>query len=95
MKKFMPSFIVIMLIFISLVITKPSKEDFKNWANNQYNEKKSKNLKGLIIKKSLQLQLNFNIIYEDKIVYSIIASKVNGKEVKYIGVFGNWFTLSN
>lgn len=93
-------FLIIVLGFLLIVsaVTKPDENDFNKWVKDNYSEVKKSDNTSLLEKGATALnhyQLSKNLVYEDKLIFAVAKTSSFGKDMRFIGVFGTWFSLGN
>ena len=81
------------LILILLAVTKPDEVHFKNWIKQELKTEKEDDLVTKFISTVTKVQADFNVKYEDKIIFSTAETTVLGEAVSFIGIFGFWIPV--
>ena len=94
MKKTLIILIIILGVLLAAAVTNPSREEFINWGVAEIRSEAESDIErifeGAIAAPMLELQTNV----KDYVFFSIFTLEKSDSEVKYLGVFNNFFTLS-
>lgn len=94
MKNLLISIVIILVLLVGAAVTNPSREDFINWGVAEIRADAESDIErifgGAVAAPMLELQTDVN----DFVFFSIFTLEKSDSEVKYLGVFGNFFTLS-
>ncbi len=94
MKNGLIIFVIVLAVLLTAAITNPSREDFINWGVAEIRSEAESNIErifgGAVAAPMLELQTDVN----DYVFFSIFTLEKSDSEVKYLGVFNNFFTLS-
>lgn len=94
MKNGLIIFVIVLAVLLTAAITNPSREDFINWGVAEIRSEAESNIErifgGAVAAPMLELQTDVN----DYVFFSIFTLKKSDSEVEYLGVFNNFFTLS-
>jgi uncharacterized protein (DUF4213/DUF364 family) len=95
MKKVLIIFIIVLAVLLTAAVTNPSREDFINWGVAEIRADAENDIErifgGAVAAPMLELQTDV----EDYVFFSIFTLEKSDSEVKYLGVFNNFFTLSD
>ncbi len=90
MKKIAIILILVLLIFVTASITKPSENNFENYLKQSFVQNKSDDLFTKGVKSLVKIQSNWSIKYEDRIFFAKASTKVVNEKIEFIGIFGFW-----
>lgn len=94
MKKALVSLVIILTVFLAAAVTNPSLEEFINWGVAEIRSQAESDLErifgGAVAAPMLELQTEVN----DYVFFSIFTLEKPDSEVKYLGIFNSFFTLS-
>ena len=94
MKKILITVIIILVILISAAITNPSREEFINWGVAEIRSEAETDIErifgGAVAAPMLELQTKA----DDFVFFTIFVLEKSDGEVKYLGIFNNFFTLN-
>jgi uncharacterized protein (DUF4213/DUF364 family) len=95
MKKVLIIFIIVLAVLLTAAVTNPSREDFINWGVAEIRADAENDIErifgGAVAAPMLELQTDV----EDYVFFSIFTLEKSDSEVKYLGAFNNFFTLSD
>jgi hypothetical protein len=93
-KKILITVIIILVILISAAITNPSREEFINWGVAEIRSEAETDIErifgGAVAAPMLELQTKA----DDFVFFTIFVLEKSDGEVKYLGIFNNFFTLN-
>lgn len=94
MKKGLIVFVIVLAVLLTAAVTNPSKEEFINWGVAEIRSDAESDIErifgGAVAAPMLELQTGVN----DYVFFSIFTLEKSDGEIKYLGVFNNFFTLS-
>jgi len=93
-KKILISLVIILVLLVGAAVTNPSREEFINWGVAEIRAEAESDIErifgGAIAAPMLELQTDV----DDYVFFSIFTLEKSDSEVKYLGVFNNFFTLA-
>lgn len=94
MKQGLIIFVIVLAVLLTAAVTNPSREDFINWGVAEIRSEAESDIErifgGAVAAPMLELQTDVN----DYVFFSIFTLEKSDSQVKYLGLFGNFFTLS-
>jgi hypothetical protein len=94
MQKFLIVLVVIFGILLSAAVTNPSREEFINWGVAEIRSQAENDIErifgGAVAAPMLELQTEL----DDYVFFTVFTLKKADSEVKYLGVFNNFFALN-
>lgn len=94
MKKTLIVLVMLLTILVAAAITNPSREAFINWGVAEIRSQAESDIErifgGAVAAPMLEMQTDV----EDYVFFSIFTLEKSEGEVKYLGIFNNFFTLS-
>jgi len=94
MKNILISLVIILVLLVGAAVTNPSREEFINWGVAEIRSDAENDLErifgGAVAAPMLEMQTNVN----DYVFFSIFTLEKSNSEIKYMGLFNNFFTLS-
>lgn len=94
MKKILIATVIILLILILAAVTNPSRDEFINWGTAEIKKEAATEIErvfeGAFAAPLLELQTEAN----DYVFFSIFDLKKSETEIRYLGIFANFFRLS-
>ena len=94
MKKILVISVIVLVVLLTAAVTNPSKEEFINWGVAEIRSQAESDIErifgGAVAAPMLELQTNV----QDYVFFSIFTLEKSDSEVKYLGVFKTFFTLS-
>ncbi|RAK07107.1 hypothetical protein C8C77_11837 [Halanaerobium saccharolyticum] len=86
--------IVVLALLLLAAVTNPSRDEFINWGVAEIRSEAESDLErifgGAVAAPMLELQTEVN----DYVFFSIFTLEKSDSEVKYLGIFNSFFTLS-
>ncbi|MFW5885536.1 MAG: hypothetical protein ACOCUX_00725 [Halanaerobium sp.] len=86
--------IIILAVLILAAVTNPSREDFVNWGVAEIRSEAESDIErifgGAVAAPMLEMQTDV----DDYVFFSFFTLQKSDSEVKYLGLFGKFFTLS-
>ncbi|MFW5686691.1 MAG: hypothetical protein ACOCXL_00735 [Halanaerobium sp.] len=86
--------IIILAVLILAAVTNPSREDFVNWGVAEIRSEAESDIErifgGAVAAPMLEMQTDV----DDYVFFSVFTVQKSESEVIYLGLFGNFFTLS-
>ena len=94
MKKLLIILLVVLALLLTAAITNPSREEFINWGVAEIRSEAESDIErvfgGAVAAPMLELQTEV----DDYVFFSIFTLNKADENVKYFGVFNNFFTLN-
>ncbi|PUU92547.1 hypothetical protein SAMN04515654_10323 [Halanaerobium congolense] len=94
MQKLLITVIIILIILISAAITNPTREEFINWGVAEIKSEAETDIErifgGAVAAPMLELQTKA----DDFVFFTIFVLEKSDSEVKYLGIFNNFFALN-
>ena len=94
MKKALIILIILLVVLLTAAVTNPSREEFINWGVAEIRSEAESGLErifgGAVAAPMLELQTDV----KDYVFLSIFTLEKSDSEFKYLGIFNNFFTLS-
>ncbi|KXS49625.1 hypothetical protein [Halanaerobium congolense] len=94
MQKLLITVIIILIILISAAITNPTREEFINWGVAEIKSEAETDIErifgGAVAAPMLELQTKA----DDFVFFTIFVLEKSDGEVKYLGIFNNFFALN-
>ncbi len=94
MKNYLIILVIILAVLVTAAVTNPSKEEFINWGVAEIRSQAESDIErifgGAVAAPMLELQTEVN----DYVFFSIFILEKTESEVKYLGIFNTFFTLS-
>ena len=93
MKNYLIILVIVLAVLVTAAVTNPSREEFINWGVAEIRSQAESDIErifgGAVAAPMLELQTEVN----DYVFFSIFILEKSESEVKYLGVFNNFFTL--
>ncbi len=93
MKKALVFLVIIFAVLLSAAVTNPSREEFINWGVAEIRSQAENDIErifgGAVAAPMLELQTEV----DDYVFFSIFTLEKSDSEVKYLGLFNNFFSL--
>lgn len=93
MKKILIILLFVLVLLLTAAITNPSREEFINWGVAEIRSQAESDIErvfgGAVAAPMLELQTEV----DDYVFFSIITLNKAETNVKYLGIFNNFFTL--
>jgi hypothetical protein len=93
-QKLLITVIIILIILISAAITNPTREEFINWGVAEIKSEAETDIErifgGAVAAPMLELQTKA----DDFVFFTIFVLEKSDSEVKYLGIFNNFFALN-
>ena len=93
MRKMFSMVMFLMVVFIALAVTNPDRDHFYNWIEKTYQTDSETNILDALVLKGAEFQANFNVVFDDKVIFTFASTEVYGEKMRFLGVAGNWFAL--
>ena len=94
MKKVLIILVIVLAVLLTAAVTNPSREEFINWGVAEIRSEAESDIErifgGAIAAPMLELQTDV----QDYVFFSIFTLEKSDSEVKYLGIFNSFFTLS-
>ena len=94
MKKALIILVIILAVLLSAAVTNPSREEFINWGVAEIRSQAESDIErifgGAVAAPMLELQTEV----DDYVFFSIFTLEKTESELKYLGIFNSFFTLS-
>jgi len=94
MKKILIVLVMILAVLVAAAVTNPSREAFINWGVAEIRSQAESDVErifgGAVAAPMLELQTDV----DDYVFFSIFTLEKPESEVKYLGIFNNFFSLS-
>jgi len=94
MQKFLIVLVVIFGILLSAAVTNPSREEFINWGVAEIRSQAENDIErifgGAVAAPMLELQTEL----DDYVFFTVFTLEKADSEVKYLGVFNNFFAIN-
>lgn len=94
MKNGLITLIIVLTVLLTAAVTNPSREEFINWGVAEIRAEAESDIErifgGAVAAPMLELQTDVN----DYVFFSIFTLEKSDSDVKYLGVFNMFFTLS-
>jgi len=94
MQKFLIVLVVIFVILLSAAVTNPSREEFINWGVAEIRSQAENDIErifgGAVAAPMLELQTEL----DDYVFFTVFTLEKADSEVKYLGVFNNFFAIN-
>jgi len=94
MNKFLIIVIIILAVLLSAAVTNPSREEFINWGVAEIRSQAENDIErifgGAVAAPMLELQTEVN----DYVFFTVFTLEKSDSEVKYLGIFNTFFTIS-
>lgn len=93
MKKTLVILVIVFAVLLTAAVTNPSREEFINWGVAEIRSQAESDIErifgGAVAAPMLELQTNV----QDYVFFSIFTLEKSDSEVKYLGLFNNFFSL--
>jgi len=93
MKNGLIMLVIILVVFLAAAVTNPAREDFINWGVAEIRSQAESDIErifgGAVAAPMLELQTED----EDYVFFSIFTLEKSNSEVRYLGIFNNFFAL--
>ncbi|MFN2339657.1 MAG: hypothetical protein ABR547_00110 [Halanaerobium sp.] len=93
MKKTLVILVMVLAVLLTAAVTNPSREEFINWSVAEIRSQAESDIErifgGAVAAPMLELQTNV----QDYVFFSIFTLEKSDSEVKYLGLFNNFFSL--
>lgn len=95
MKNGLIIFVIVLAVLLSAAVTNPSREEFINWGVAEIRDDAESDIErifgGAVAAPMLELQTED----DDYVFFSIFTLEKSDSEVRYLGIFNNFFALSD
>ena len=82
---------IIFLILIGAAISKPSANSFDSYIEKEVQSKSNNSFLSKLTASATSTLNKYTKDYDDKIFYSTASTKISGRKITYLGIFGFWF----
>jgi len=94
MKNLLIVIIILLMILISAAVTNPSRDEFISWGINQIRSEAENELERVIGGAVAGPMLELQTESEDYVFFSIYRLEKSDNEIKYLGIYNNFFRIN-
>jgi hypothetical protein len=95
MKKGLIILVLLLTILVAAAVTNPSREEFINWGVAEIRSQAENDIERIFGGAVAAPMLELQTAVDDYVFFSIFTLEKSESEVKYLGLFNNFFTLSD
>lgn len=95
MKKGLIILVLLLTILVAAAVTNPSREEFINWGVAEIRSQAENDIERIFGGAVAAPMLELQTAVDDYVFFSIFTLEKSESEVKYVGIFNNFFVLSD
>lgn len=84
---------IIMTVLIAGAVTNPSREEFISWGIEEIRSEAESDIERIFGSAFAGPMLELQTDAEDYVFFSIFTVEKSGEEIKYLGIFNNFYSL--
>ncbi len=93
MKKILIITVIVMAVLLTAAVSNPSKEEFINWGVKEIQSEAESEIERIFGGAFAEPMLEMQTDVENNIFYSIFILKKSDRQIKYLGIFNNFYQL--